>query len=122
MIQRKTFLKRTPLRRVSKKRSRELAIYTKKRRIFLETNRACQVELDTIGMKQTDVFAVQHGKAFVGNEPPTRIIAASTEVHHRAGRTGTNFLDESTWIAVGRDGHNKIHQNPSWARAQGYLV
>ncbi len=98
MIQRRNYLKRTPLRRVSKKRSRENAQYTKLRRAFLDLNTVCVV-------------------AYAIFSETLR----TTQVHHIAGRTGKNFLDESTWLAVSRIGHEWIHQHPKEARARGWL-
>lgn len=130
MIQRRTPLKRsttplkrTPLRRVSKKRRKEMDEYSHKRRIFLERNRACQVALDELGgAKQYDVYAMQRGVCFVEFNGTSHQIPASEDIHHTLGRTGTNYLDENTWLAVSRANHERIHQNPSWARAHGYLV
>lgn len=47
----------------------------------------------------------------------------TTDVHHTyAGASRQRyFLNESTWIAVSRDGHNWIHNNPAEAKEQGYL-
>ena len=44
----------------------------------------------------------------------------ATEIHHKKGRTGSNFLDTSTWLAVSRNGHRKIEENPEWAKENGY--
>lgn len=47
----------------------------------------------------------------------------ATEIHHTyCGKDRAKYyLDESTWIAVSREGHNWIHDNPKEAREQGYL-
>lgn len=45
----------------------------------------------------------------------------ATEIHHIAGREYERLINESEWLAVTREGHNKIHSNPSWAREKGYL-
>lgn len=45
----------------------------------------------------------------------------SIEIHHSKGRYGSNYLDESTWFAVSREGHNWIHNNDSLAREKGFL-
>lgn len=47
----------------------------------------------------------------------------ATEIHHTyCGKDRAQYyLDESTWIAVSRDGHNWIHDNPKEAREQGFL-
>jgi hypothetical protein len=119
MLKRYTPLKRTPLRRISKKRAKESRIYTQKRKVFLKAHPWCQVALQEAG----NPFVVwsdpcPEGHFLHGNVK----IGRSTEIHHKAGRTGTNYLDESTWLAVCRQSHERIHNNPSWARERGYLV
>lgn len=48
---------------------------------------------------------------------------AATEVHHTYSGADRSkyYLDESTWVAVSREGHNYIHNNPIWAKENGYL-
>jgi len=45
------------------------------------------------------------------------------EVHHKwCGKDRAKYyLDTTTWMAVSRDGHNWIHDNPKEARELGYL-
>jgi len=47
----------------------------------------------------------------------------ATEVHHTyCGKDRAKYyLDVTTWLAVSRDGHNWIHDNPKEARELGYL-
>jgi hypothetical protein len=47
----------------------------------------------------------------------------AVEIHHSySGKDRAKyFLDTSTWIAVSRDGHNWIHDNPKEARELGFL-
>lgn len=47
----------------------------------------------------------------------------TTEVHHTyCGKDRAKYyLDVSTWLAVSREGHNWIHDNPKEARELGYL-
>ncbi len=47
----------------------------------------------------------------------------TVEVHHTyCGKDRARyFLDVSTWLAVSRDGHNWIHENPKEARELGFL-
>lgn len=91
-------MKRTPLRRVSKKKKEQDARYFELRKLFLSLRPLCQVSLD------------------MGEKPPRQ----STDIHHMAGR-GKNYLAVETWLAVSRHWHKEIHTNPKWARAQGYL-
>jgi len=47
----------------------------------------------------------------------------TTEVHHTyCGKDRAKYyLDVSTWLAVSRNGHNWIHDNPKEARELGFL-
>jgi len=47
---------------------------------------------------------------------------SATECHHKKGRVGRLLLDESNWIPVSKEAHEKIHHNPEWARQSGYLA
>lgn len=87
-------MKRSPLRRVSAKRSREMREYSALRVEFLAAHPKCQM-------------------------CGTRI---ATDIHHKAGRTGTNYLDTATWAALCRRDHEWVHLNPRLARAQGWLA
>ncbi len=46
----------------------------------------------------------------------------ATEIHHTNGREYERLIDKDYWLAVTREGHNKIHANPQWARDNGYLI
>ena len=48
----------------------------------------------------------------------------ATEIHHtRSGSDRSKYyLDETTWIAVSREGHIWIHANPIQARKKGLLI
>lgn len=83
--------KRIPVNKVSKKRQEENKIYKVKRAEFLKLHTICPI---TGGRTE--------------------------DVHHVKGRTGTLFLDERYWLAVSREGHRKIEENPIWAKENGY--
>ena len=85
--------RKTPLRRVSKRRSKEMKEYSTERAKFLEELPICEVCMK----------------------------AKSTDVHHKAGR-GKHYLDKDTWLSVCRSCHDKIHREPIWAREHGYLI
>lgn len=119
-----TLLKRTPLRKVSKKRAKDSRIYSAKRKAFLEAHPWCHVWLLETGYslphpKEIRPSFFMIGKTTIG---PTDICPYATDIHHTKGRTGTNYLDETTWLAVSREMHERIHNNPSWARERGYLL
>ncbi|WP_060868532.1 hypothetical protein [Chryseobacterium indologenes] len=57
----------------------------------------------------------------------------TTDVHHKKGRVGfadqwarinniSLLLDTRFWLAVSRDGHRQIEENPSWAKEMGYSL
>lgn len=89
-------LKRTKgVRKVSAKTAQRNKQYALQRDVWLGVHDRCEVEGCT-------------------NE--------SMHVHHRRGRTGTNMLDESTWLACCNDCHEFIHRYPEWAYERGYLL
>lgn len=45
---------------------------------------------------------------------------ATTEVHHKRGRSGGNLMDEATWLAVCRNCHRWIEEHPDDAKARGF--
>ena len=118
MIKRKKPLRRTPLRRVSKKKAKTDAEYMKLRRAFLIAHPWCQHWLAERGLTEGDVMLNVVGGAFVMKHGP---VPRSTEIHHKKGR-GKHMLDTSTWMAV-RPGHAfYIHNNLSHSRKMGYIL
>lgn len=43
----------------------------------------------------------------------------STDVHHKKGRIGTNYLDVETWLPVCRTCHTWIEEHPIEAKEKG---
>ena len=91
-------MKKTPVRRVSKKRQRELREYAKLRKNYLEENPQCAV----CGERKAQ------------------------DIHHMgvAGgvKRGSNLNNMDTWLGVCRPCHNHIEMNKTWAREEGYLA
>ena len=73
--------------------------------------------------KITGRIYARQASAFKKAHPVCQVCYCSptADVHHTAGRYGGNYLEESTWLAVCRECHNKIHDNPIRARALGWL-
>lgn len=46
----------------------------------------------------------------------------TTDVHHMKGRIGSLLLDTRYWVALSRDGHKYVEENPEWAKAKGYSL
>lgn len=86
-------MKRTPLKRRSKKRSAEERLYSKLAQEYLEKH---------------PVFAVTGRPA--------------TQIHHKAGRHGRWLNDTQYWLAVSMKGHDIIHRNPAYAMEQGWIL
>ena len=80
---------------VSEKRQVAMDEYSKKRLAFLALHPNCQGKLVSCSGKATDV-------------------------HHKAGRTGDNYLNMNTWLAVCRSCHSWIELNPDAAKELGF--
>lgn len=57
----------------------------------------------------------------------------TTDVHHKMGRVGFAdewarlnniplILDTRFWIALSREGHIQVEENPNWAKENGYSL
>ena len=46
----------------------------------------------------------------------------TTDIHHKKGRVGELFLDTKYWIALSREGHQFVEDNPEWAKQNGYSL
>lgn len=46
----------------------------------------------------------------------------TTDVHHSKGRIGSLLLDTRYWIALSREGHKQVEENPDWAKENGYSL
>ena len=84
-----------PIAKVSKKRQIENAKYSVLRIEFLgkPENRICPI-----------------------TKQPT------TDIHHKKGRVGSLFLDTRYWVALSREGHKFVEENPQWAKENGYSL
>lgn len=100
-------MKRTRLRQVSVVRAKELRQYSKLRKIYLEAHPYCEVWL------------AEHDLKYEGAPLEAPL---SQDIHHRQGRQRAKLNDTSMWLAVCRELHNQIHNNPKWAYEMGYLV
>lgn len=80
---------------VSAKRRVEMDEYSKLRNVFLIAKPSCEAKL--VGC--------------------TRV---SSDVHHKAGRTGDNYLKVGTWAALCRSCHSYIELHPEEAKELGF--
>jgi hypothetical protein len=84
-------MKKTPLKKKSKKRSAEETEYSKLRLSYLQENHFCKAGLPNCSLVATDI-------------------------HHMNSRTNEKLNDISDWIGVCRSCHTFIHNNPQTAR------
>lgn len=81
-----------PLRKVSRKRKKELDEYSKTRKQYLDLHDTCEV--------------CKARKA--------------TEIHHKAGRFASRLNDVNNFLAVCRDCHIMVTLNARWSIENGY--
>lgn len=86
---------------------------TKQRR-KLRPRSAHYAKLMAIYRKRRNIFLREHPQCAVDTTK------RSVDVHHVRGR-GRYLLDEATWLPVSRKMHTKIHSEPAWAYEHGYL-
>ena len=46
----------------------------------------------------------------------------TTDIHHMKGRLGRLYLDTRYWVALSREGHKFVEENPEWAKKNGYSL
>jgi hypothetical protein len=80
---------------VSKKRQVAMDEYSKRRLAFLALHTSCQAKL-------------------------VSCTGLATDVHHKAGRVGDDYLNMNKWLAVCRSCHTWIEQNPAEAKELGF--
>lgn len=87
-------MKRTPLRKLSGKRRKEVNLYLKARKIYLEAHLICEA----------------------CNEKP------SDQIHHKKGRQGKLIHDVRYFMATDQECHAWIENNREASRRQGWLL
>jgi hypothetical protein len=85
--------KRKPIAPVSKKRLEQLSTYRKVRSAYMKRNKKCEI-----------------------------CKCDATEIHHKNSRENERLYDEAYFMSICRKCHRTIHENPKWAREQGYLI
>jgi hypothetical protein len=80
---------------VSIKRRGEMDKYSKLREAFLVVKPFCEAKI-------------------------SHCTGISTDVHHKSGRIGENYLKVGTWLAVCRNCHKFIEENPEEAKELGF--
>lgn len=113
--------RKTRLRSVSARRSKQLRLYTQKRKAFLAAHPFCQAFIQMHGLDEAQVvrdagWVVRADMSGMTTVPP------ATQIHHTNRRHGERLNDERYWLAVSEAAHLWIHSYPSAARLRGWLV
>lgn len=61
-------------------------------------------------------------KSYLAAKPSCQVChkRRAAEIHHTRGREGKLLLEKEFWLPVCWACHRKIHDNPRWARENGY--
>lgn len=70
-------------------------------------------EQDKVYNKARKAFLKLHPKCLAGFVGCT---SKATEIHHKAGRVGLNYLNIGSWLAVCHHCHRQIELNPAQAK------
>jgi hypothetical protein len=95
--------------------------YRRRRIDFLKRNPYCQVWLKEHDVTDEEIDGFGSIELNYGFEVKVVMVPRSTEIHHTKKPKCKYLNDESTWLAVCREMHDKIENNKSWARSRGYL-
>lgn len=118
------FKPRNPIRKVSKKRTGQLAEYARLRKKFLEDHPYCQwwlKECGEGGHSLSEEYAIKNNGWFRIDSIPC-LCPRSTQIHHTKGRTGEMLLRTEFWLAVSDEGHRAIHADPKKSYEMGYMI
>ena len=99
---------------MSAKRKKEAALYSKKRKAFLEAYPYCQA------WSMIMSYLWVNDQEYMVKHAPSGC-PRSEEIHHTRKPKQTYFLDETTWLAVSKWAHRWIEDNKSTARKLGLL-
>lgn len=104
-------MKRSPLRRASKKRAKQLRVYSALRKTLL-VDAFCEFPdgVVTIGMVDSKQIVTSVGCTH-----------RATQIHHIKGRYGTLLVDKNNLMLLCPEHHAWIHDNAKEARKRGLL-
>lgn len=91
--------KKKPLRRVSDKRKKDLALYKIERIKYLQENPVCEFD----GCNKS-------------------INNSLIDLHHKIGRTGSRLYDNRYFCTLCREHHDACHKNPKMARELNLII
>ena len=112
-------MKRTPLRRVSKKRGKQRRAYTDIRKEYLRENPWCQVCVKEHRQFNQSFNQVEIYEGPIKSE--TDAIRRSNQIHHVRKCYGELLNDTRWFLAVCTTCHRYIEEHLSWARDEKRL-
>lgn len=120
---------RKPIRKVGKKRSKANAEYAKRRKAFLKAHPYCQwwimenmkTTIEVFGFDFAEDLVIAASGLIRSATGYIKSVPLATEIHHKKKPKCKYLNDESTWMAVSREGHEWIEANKKLARERGYL-
>lgn len=61
-------------------------------------------------------------KVYLAEHPVCEVckVRKAKEIHHKRGRNGENLYKD--FLAVDRECHRRIEENPEWARENGFML
>lgn len=71
--------------------------------------------------EQLKEYKIIRDQFMLGNPRCEMCTGSASENHHKNGRTGLRLLDVDYFMAVCRDCHQYIHNNPKESREKGWL-
>lgn len=97
--------------------------YSAARKLFLSEHPICEVWIAEHGWTWVKPATYARGSILENPAEILRAIGAPTaiEVHHKNKRRGAMLLDQRFWLAVSRENHERIENNKTWGRANGFL-
>ena len=108
------------IRSIGLVRRKQLAEYSKARKIYLAAHPFCQIAIAHHRLREAEV--IRADGAWLDEEGRMQQIPRATEIHHRNRRNGVRLTDERWWMAAANMNHRLVEANPAWAREEGYLL
>lgn len=112
-------LKRTPIRRVSKKRKQALTEYYKRRIRYLNEHPFCQIYIKINGLDEAEV--IKNNGWYEAGPTHQKRVPPANQIHHTKKPKQTYLNDESTWLSASDEWHVWVENHKSEARQLGVL-
>lgn len=117
-------IRRTRLRKVSKKRAVQLKQYSADRKEYLQKHPFCQIYMRRFGLDEAEVMKNNgvYKEVTTGGQVHWIRVPWAQDIHHTRGRVGALLLLQEYWMSASRDMHEWAHNNPTEARRIGVLA